>query len=253
MIITNGTYKVYVHTNLINGKKYIGQTGLSLEVRAGSNGRKYKGCVHFYNAIQKYGWNNFSHEIVADNLTLEEANNFEELLIRKLNTQNPEIGYNLGYGGNNRQHTEETLQKFKYRKNGWAKPVVCDNIVFDSITKCARFYNVGLTSMKNWLRGKTTMPQKFIELGLHYVGDNCQYISRDTPQKIKTTHKAVLCEDKEFDSIKECADYYGVKYHTMVGWISGNKRMPQKFIEKNLRMKDKPMVYVAQIREREEV
>ena len=40
----------------------------------------------FASAILKYGWNNFEHEIVANNLTKEEADDFEKLLIKKLNT-----------------------------------------------------------------------------------------------------------------------------------------------------------------------
>lgn len=39
-------YKVYVYTNKINGKKYVGQTCQSLEYRA-NNGRGYKRCLHF--------------------------------------------------------------------------------------------------------------------------------------------------------------------------------------------------------------
>lgn len=39
-------YKVYVYTNKVNGKKYVGQTCQSLEYRA-NNGRGYKRCLHF--------------------------------------------------------------------------------------------------------------------------------------------------------------------------------------------------------------
>ena len=56
-------FKVYIHNNIINQKKYIGQTKQSL-ARRFRNGDGYKHCPHFYSAIQKYGWDNFEHYIV---------------------------------------------------------------------------------------------------------------------------------------------------------------------------------------------
>ena len=70
----HGEYKVYVHVNKINGKIYIGQTKQTLEQRY-KNG--YEHCRHFWNAIQKYGWDNFEHIILVDNLSLDMANILE--------------------------------------------------------------------------------------------------------------------------------------------------------------------------------
>lgn len=99
MEIYNDKYCVYIHTNKINGKKYVGQTCQKPEYRWGKNGRGYRSETYFGKAIQKYGWNNFEHEIIASNLTQEEAKNFEILLIDKLDTMNPDKGYNLTKGG----------------------------------------------------------------------------------------------------------------------------------------------------------
>ena len=63
-------YCVYAHTNLINGKMYIGISGDDPRKRWV---RGYKGSTRFYNAIQKYGWDNFDHVILVDELTKEEA------------------------------------------------------------------------------------------------------------------------------------------------------------------------------------
>lgn len=73
----NKKYIVYMHKLKIDGRVYIGQTCLSIEERAGSNGNKYKGCTKFWNAIQKYGWNNFEHIVLASNLTLDKDNKGE--------------------------------------------------------------------------------------------------------------------------------------------------------------------------------
>lgn len=66
-------YKVYKHTNMVNGKVYIGITMNELNVRFGKNGSNYKECPYFWSAIQKYGWDAFSHELLMDGLTKEEA------------------------------------------------------------------------------------------------------------------------------------------------------------------------------------
>lgn len=108
---TENTYKVYKYTNIINGKIYIGQTMDTLEMRAGANGYKYRKCPHFYNAIKKYGWENFISEILADNLTREQANELEIEYIEKFNSQNPEVGYNISDGGN----TNSVLRKKIYQ------------------------------------------------------------------------------------------------------------------------------------------
>ena len=120
MEICNGTYCVYIHTNKINGKMYVGQTiyGNNPKRRWGG-GNGYKGCEYFYNAIQKYGWDKFEHEIIANNLTADEADNFEKLLITKLDLRNPNKGYNLESGGTkNKTLSESTKKKISESKIG---------------------------------------------------------------------------------------------------------------------------------------
>ena len=75
-------YKVYCHT-LFDGRKYIGITCQKLNNRWRKNGEGYKTTIHFYRAIQKYGWNKFQHILIADNLTKEQAEQMEIDLIKK--------------------------------------------------------------------------------------------------------------------------------------------------------------------------
>lgn len=91
------SYCVYVHTNKINGKQYVGITSLRPTQRWG-NGSGYRRCDAFYNAIKKYGFSNFEHEILKDGLTKKEAEALEVKLIASLNTQIPN-GYNIAPGG----------------------------------------------------------------------------------------------------------------------------------------------------------
>lgn len=95
---------VYEHLNKVNGKRYIGITSRSLEERSGLNGKNYtkEHQEVFYNAIQKYGWNNFEHNIIKKNLSFEEATNLEKELIKKYHTyiyDDQKNGYNMTLGG----------------------------------------------------------------------------------------------------------------------------------------------------------
>lgn len=104
-------YKIYMYTNIINNKKYIGRTKNSLIQRSGKNGNKYYSCVYFGNAIKKYGWENFQPEILEDGLSYEEACEKEEYYIKKYETNNHLKGYNLHKGGEG--PTKECLQKMR--------------------------------------------------------------------------------------------------------------------------------------------
>ena len=75
MEIKENKWCVYTHTNKINGKKYVGQT-CQIPEKRWKNGNGYKRNPYFYNAIQKYGWDNFEHQILASDLTLEEASQY---------------------------------------------------------------------------------------------------------------------------------------------------------------------------------
>ena len=55
---------VYKHTSP-NGKVYIGMTCLKPIQRWKKDGSGYKRNTHFWGAIQKYGWENFKHEILS--------------------------------------------------------------------------------------------------------------------------------------------------------------------------------------------
>lgn len=89
---------VYMHKNKINGKVYIGQTSMNTNDRW-RNGMGYKGCILFERAINKYGWDNFDHIIIADNLTQEDSCKIEIDLIAQYNSTNPQYGYNISSGG----------------------------------------------------------------------------------------------------------------------------------------------------------
>lgn len=123
--IESRNYCVYVHTSP-SGKMYVGQTGKTPEERWGKDGYRYLSkrkngeYTHpaFARAILKYGWDNIDHEIVASNLTKNEADNFEKLLIEKLNTMSANGGYNCKEGGVGGSFSEETLKRMSESHKG---------------------------------------------------------------------------------------------------------------------------------------
>lgn len=109
------TYCIYKHTNKINNKVYIGQTCQQLEQRW-KKGEGYKTCTKFYNAIQKYGWDNFEHTILEKELTLNQANEREAYWISFYDSY--KNGYNSSLGGKNAQKTEEWKKKISDSNKG---------------------------------------------------------------------------------------------------------------------------------------
>lgn len=115
---------LYAHVSP-NGKLYFGITQTDVNVRWGNSGTGYKHNQYFWRAIQKYGWDNFQHIVLADNLSKEWACKLEQDLIWKYQTQSSNYGYNLSAGGEfsafGMKHTEETKQRIS--KSGLGRSV----------------------------------------------------------------------------------------------------------------------------------
>lgn len=92
-----GIYKI---TNLINGKNYIGQS-ISIERRFREHKRRWKektSNTPFYQAIRKYGIENFSFEIVEE-CPKENLDSRESYWIKHLESMIYQKGYNVLEGG----------------------------------------------------------------------------------------------------------------------------------------------------------
>ena len=104
------TYIVYKHTSP-SGKVYIGITKQTANGRW-KNGLGYKSSPHFWSAIQKYGWDNFEHEILFDRLCRADACAKEKELIAQFKSLDPSYGYNQKTGGElGSSLNEASLQK----------------------------------------------------------------------------------------------------------------------------------------------
>lgn len=118
-----GNYILYEHRNKINGKRYIGITNNKTK-RWYGKGKHYDGCPYFFAAIQKYGWDNFEHNVLIYDLTREEASRLEKHFIKTLKTCDKAFGYNLAEGGVNaptmlgKHHSKETKRKMSEAQRG---------------------------------------------------------------------------------------------------------------------------------------
>lgn len=109
--IHNGKkYAVYCHTNKTNGKRYVGITCRKPEHRW-NNGKGYAENAHFSRAIEKYGWDGFSHDILYEGLSSHEACAIEISLIKRWRLTDPDRGYNQSSGGEHGNPNERTRAK----------------------------------------------------------------------------------------------------------------------------------------------
>lgn len=174
------TYYVYKHTNLINNKVYIGITSAKTpQNRWLSTGSGYKKNEHFWRAIQKYGWSNFSHEILFENLIHDEACKKEIELVAYYDSTNPDNGYNLTKGGDAHvEFSEETLQKM-------------------SASQKKRFEN----KEDHPMYGRKHSEKSLKQMGEKHKKEN---LSEETLQKMSISQK-IKCADPEYRrKMSEC-------------------------------------------------
>ena len=118
---------IYVHTNTLNGKVYVGQTWQESTDRwvtqRNAAMRGAAGCRHFYSAIRKHGWAAFDHAVVGAANTQDDMDNLEKVWIIALRANDRRFGYNLASGGSRGVYvSDETRQRMslaaKARKRG---------------------------------------------------------------------------------------------------------------------------------------
>ena len=118
---------IYVATNTINDKQYVGQTIGTLQTRKNrhlNDARKINTTMAFHNAIRKYGKDVFIWKVLETCNSVDKLNECEQRYILLLNTLSPN-GYNLETGGKNHTILEDTRTKMSASKQ--AKYVGKDN------------------------------------------------------------------------------------------------------------------------------
>lgn len=217
-------FKVYKHTSP-NGKIYIGITSKIVEKRWGNGGIHYKSNKHFWNAIQKYGWDNFKHEILFKDLDENVAYEKEIELIKKYNSNDPNFGYNNSTGGEQAhlgcKHSKESRKKmsknhadFKGAKSKQSKKVICleTNKIYNSIGEVSR---------------ETGINNKFISRVVNHLAKSCHglhFLFLDEYDKNKEYDLSVGHTEESYKKMSE-------KLKGKTSWIKGKKHSLQS-IEK---------------------
>lgn len=89
---------IYLRTNLVNGKQYVGQTiDFKQREHEWKSVKRYSGGI-IDKARKKYGVDNFETKILKECSTIDELDYWEIYYIKELNTKTPN-GYNLTDGG----------------------------------------------------------------------------------------------------------------------------------------------------------
>lgn len=93
-------FYVYMYTSP-SGKHYVGRTHQTQRQRAGIEGCGYKNCTAFWNAIQKYGWENFTYRILEEDILENNIDERELYWMSYYNSSTDRNGYNLKIPGDN--------------------------------------------------------------------------------------------------------------------------------------------------------
>lgn len=224
------SFTVYKHTNKLNGKIYIGITSQEPN-RRWQNGAGYYG-TYFYNAIKKYGWDNFDHEILLEGLEKEQAEEIETDLISKYASANRENGYNISLGAKyeriklgvkkygKENHRSQAVKQINPKTMGVIKVWESQNLAAETLG----INRKGIT--KNCLgKSKTFMgyiweyANKDYEKPKRYEVGKYPHTKQQKKVKMITADGDTYC----FDSVKSAAEFAGVKQCCVSRYLSGSR------------------------------
>ena len=231
-------YCVYIHVNKINNKKYVGITKTSLIKRWGKNGSGYTrskksifGC-----AIEKYGWENFTHEIFTTNISKERACRLEIILIETLRTRDKRYGYNVQKGGQLGNagvvFSEESIAKMRKAKIGKRLPEEHKKNISVGLKghKPANFTEESKTKLRLANIGKTLSDETKTKISYALTG---VVRSEETRQKISDNHAnkhGVFCPqlNEYFDIMSDVTKKYGIQRANIDKCIKGERKSAGK-------------------------
>ena len=197
-------FTVYMHKNKSNGKVYIGYTGLKPAQRWGKYGGRYLAKSSdgrykqeaFAFAILKYGWDNFEHIIIKDDIaTIDVAQALEQQLIAEHRANESKYGYNMTNGGEGtmgKSHTEVTKKKIslaltnpptetreKHRQNALNRSKETREKISESL-KGRQAWNKG----KNGIYSQDTL-NKMSERAMLRVGEKNHFYNKHHTEETK--------------------------------------------------------------------
>ena len=140
---------IYVTTNLVNGKMYVGQKKMRVDWKT------YLGSGHaFKKAVKKYGRENFERKIIDIAFNADELNYLERMYTKMFDVMNKREWYNICYGG--RQGASE------YHKKPLKLFDINGNLIqrYDSLSAATKDTGESRDVIRNSCNGKTVMTQQ---------------------------------------------------------------------------------------------
>lgn len=226
-------YQIYKYTNSVNGKVYIGQTSKTLEERALANGRNYRECRRFYDAIQEYSWSAFVPSVIEVVDTAEEANIKEQYYIAIYHSTDPECGYNIAPGGLSHEMADESRAIIsKKAKERYKDPTANPMYGKKHSEKSLQLQRECKLGEKNPMYGTTWNESQRLRCGNRgkhlNLTDEQRAAQRARSRQVGLTTglKPVRCieDETEFPTVTAAADAYGVNVATLSGHLHGRQK-----------------------------
>jgi group I intron endonuclease len=203
---------IYLITNLVNNKQYIGQTIQSIEKRWQRHCWKStsKNSMPVCKAIAKYGKENFTIEMLCDCSSQEELDQQEIFYTNKLNTWSPN-GYNLRAGNGKGSMSQETRNKIAAANTG------------------RKHTTEARQNMSNAHKGKILPPEQCKKMSIAQSGaNNGFYGKKHTQESIDKLSKTytIVSPEGEVMAIKNMAEHcrkYGLHKGNMNSMVRGNR------------------------------
>lgn len=195
---------IYIYTNRINGKQYVGQTTNSINERQHKHltevrHPKYKSVFH--DAIRKYGIENFNREVIKVDKAMLDT--YEIDLIARWDTKVPN-GYNILSGGGGmrgHKHTDEWKREASERNTG----------------------------SKNAMYGRKCSKETRKLMSKAHKGRIVSDDTRGLMSKNQWQRKSIIVtvpggKQREFNSITDAARYYGLLHGGFSKVVTGQRK-----------------------------
>lgn len=184
--------RIYLITNLINGKQYVGKTKYTLAHRFSQHCNNDYYHTHLHNAIKKYGTENFTIEEICT-CSDEHWRELETFYIKFYHTHYSEGGYNLTWGGD-----DNPMDDISVRAKH--KSIMSSPKMIEKTRKPFDDWNFGNTDKRKEFDKRTSQRQSGI------------YVEQFKKWNDSRKHPIAMLDDdgnivKAFDSCSEACEY----------------------------------------------
>lgn len=231
-------YHLYIITNKVNGKKYVGITTRGYKARWDAH---LKDCFRdshrcygtiLYNAMRKYGTESFEMTFINEYKSWEELCDEEKILIKNLNTHFKDgYGYNMTYGGDGlfgykwskeqlarrpKKRSAAAIAKLKANpnakitklggKNPSAREIVVDGILYTAISTAAKTIGIKNGTLRMRILSKNYPTYQYADNGTP---------NKNLANKKNNRSRKIQVYDKIYKSVVEAATQLNMSRHVL--------------------------------------